>query len=171
VLVAGLVTALVVATGEDDPATRQAGGSASATGTAATQATSAPPTAADAPPSTQATGPVAADPATPAGAVRAFYERAADDDLDGAWELAGPELREQFGGSRGTFDGTFRTLESVRFSRLEETARTADRATVAVTTTARHTDRTDRCTGTLRTVRAGAGAWLVARAGVSCRTG
>jgi len=157
VLVAGVAAALVLAGGggEEDPAPDR--GEAPAT-----QARTSPRSAAATP--TQA----AADPSTPAGAVRAFYERAAEDDFDGAWALAGPGVRSAFGGSIAQLEGTLGTLQSISFPRLQETDRTADTATLAFRSVARHTDRVDRCSGTIDTQRAGGGAWRLERLGVSC---
>ncbi len=105
----------------------------------------------------------------PAAAVRDFYKRAASDDTDGAWALASPALRDQLG-PRERFDATFSTLESIRFGRLEVTDQGARTATVAIRTVARHPDRTDRCQGTVETVRPGE-RWLVDRLGVACDSG
>jgi len=41
---------------------------------------------------------------------------------------------------------------------------------VRVSTVATHTDRVDRCSGTLRTIRSG-GRWQVEPAGLSCSPG
>jgi len=117
---------------------------------------------------TEARGPSAAITA-PAAAVRDFYKRAASDDTDGAWALASPALRDQLG-PRERFDATFSTLESIRFGRLEVTDQGATTATVAIRTVARHPDRTDRCQGTVETVRPRE-RWLVDRLGVACESG
>jgi serine/threonine protein kinase len=106
-----------------------------------------------------------ADP-PPAAAVREFYEAAAADDFDRAWELAGPGFRESFGSQAG-LEGTFRTLERIRFRRLEVVDATADRATVRVSTVATHTDRVDRCSGTLLAVKVD-GEWRVDPQGLKC---
>jgi hypothetical protein len=117
---------------------------------------------------TEARGPSAAVMA-PAAAVRDFYKRAASDDTDGAWALASPALRDQLG-PRERFDATFSTLESIRFGRLKVTDQGATTATVAIRTVARHPDRTDRCQGTVETVRPRE-RWLVDRLGVACDSG
>ncbi|MGI8593156.1 MAG: serine/threonine-protein kinase [Solirubrobacteraceae bacterium] len=105
----------------------------------------------------------------PAAAVRDFYERAANDDTDGAWALASPSLREQLG-PRERFDATFSTLESIRFGRLEVTDESRATATVAIRTVARHPNRTDRCEGTVQALRSD-GRWLVERLEVGCDSG
>ena len=104
---------------------------------------------------------------SPRSAVRAFYELAARDDFEGAWALAGPAMRAAFGDDIGQFRAELDSLESIDFARLEVVDRGADDVTVAVQTTARHTDRTDSCRGNLRAVRAGDG-WQVEPAGVTC---
>jgi hypothetical protein len=120
-------------------------------------------------PTTSASAPpAAADPSTPDGAVRAFYGRAIEDDFDGAWALAGPGVRSQFAGSIGTLEGTLGTLRSISFPRLEVTDRTATTATVALRSVARHTDRVDRCAGTIATAREAGEEWRLVRLGVSC---
>jgi hypothetical protein len=43
----------------------------------------------------------------------------------------------------------------------------SDTATVALSTTSVHTDRTQQCSGTAQTVRSG-GAWLVDHISISC---
>ena len=162
-LVAGIVVAIVLAASTDDG--EPSGGRAAAP---QTQAQTTQRTETGAEPSTQAAPAIpAASDGSPAGAVRAFYERAAEDDFDGAWELAGPGLRAQFGNDRGTFEGTFRSLESVRFTRLSAADPSDTSATVALATTATHTDRTERCTGEAQSVRDGE-RWLVDRVGVRC---
>ncbi|HEX2085347.1 MAG TPA: serine/threonine-protein kinase [Solirubrobacteraceae bacterium] len=99
-------------------------------------------------------------PPTPVAAVRAFYERAAEGDLGGAWRLAGPRLRELYG-SRAAFDDELGSLRAITFARIEEVESGGDRAVVAIQTVAEHTDRTDRCSGTVTTVRGRQGRWLV----------
>jgi hypothetical protein len=96
-------------------------------------------------------------------AVRQFYERAARDDFDGAWALAGPGMRAAFGNSIEQFSRDLGSLQSIEFRQLR-----ADGNLVHVRTVATHTDRVDRCTGTLRTVRGPDGGWQVEPAGLSC---
>ena len=107
---------------------------------------------------------------SPAATVRAFYERAAEDDFAGAWRLAGPGMRDVYGGSRAEFERQLGSLERIEFPELALQARSGSTATVRVRTVATHTDRVDRCAGTLRTVRSG-GRWLVEPAGLSCTGG
>jgi hypothetical protein len=106
----------------------------------------------------------------PAGTVRAFYERAAEDDFAGAWRLAGPRMRAVYGDSRAEFERQLGSLERIEFPELATEARSGSTATVRVRTVATHTDRVDRCAGTLQTTRSG-GRWLVEPAGLSCTRG
>ena len=162
-LIAGVILTLVLAaTGDDEPSGDRAG----APETAQRTETRAPRTSETAPAA------AAAGDSTPDGTVRAFYERAAEGDLDGAWELAGPGAREQFGGSRSTFDNTLDSLERIEFTRLRTTDASDTSATVAIATVATHTDRTERCEGQMQTSSEDGETWVVARVGVQCtRTG
>jgi len=105
-----------------------------------------------------------------ADTVKSFYERAAADDYAGAWALAGPGFRAQLGGY-GAFRRTMSTLESIEFRRTATVSQAGDTAQVAVDTVARHTDRVDRCRGTLDLARGGAGGWLIDRARIACTAG
>jgi hypothetical protein len=107
--------------------------------------------------------------APPAQAVRDFYTLAAKDDFEGAWELAGPDAREQFG-SFDRFVGTLDTLESIEFPTLEVATERGDSATVRIESVATHTDHTDRCSGTVAVASSG-GEWRVGRLSVDCNTG
>jgi serine/threonine protein kinase len=170
-LLAAVVLAVVLATGGDDPSGEEArtgaerGAQETSTegGGAGTAPSGGSGTA------TQAAPPGSADPGTPTGAVRAFYERAADDDFEGSYALAGPGFREAFGGSQEGLEGTLGSLESITFEELEQVSREGGTATVRIATVARHTDRTERCSGTLGAVRGDDGDWLVEPQGVSCR--
>jgi hypothetical protein len=106
----------------------------------------------------------------PAASVRAFYERAAEDDFAGAWRLAGPAMRDVYGGDRAEFERQLGSLERIEFPELAVEARSGSTATVRVSTVATHTDRVDRCSGTLQSTRSG-GRWLVEPAGLSCTRG
>jgi hypothetical protein len=114
----------------------------------------------------------APDEAAPAGAdspeaaVRGFYERAAADDFEGAWALAGPGFRSQLGGFE-SFRAALGTLESIEFTRLDLVERSADSSTVAVRTRATHESRVDSCSGSLETART-SGGWLVESGDVRC---
>ena len=91
--------------------------------------------------------------------MRAFDERAARDDFAGAWRLAGPRMRAVYGGSRAEFERELGSLERIEFPELALQARSGSTATVRVRTVATHTDRVDRCAGTLQVTRAGAAGW------------
>jgi serine/threonine-protein kinase len=155
-----LVVGIVLASGgEDDPAQRAEQPPA----TTQTRTQAQPPAA------TTATPPAAPRaPRTPVDTVRAFYERAAEGDLAGAWRLAGPRFRGDFGNSFEAFRGDLGSLRSITFRRLEQQGTAGDTATVALQTVAEHTDRTDRCAGTVQTVKNAKGRWLVEPYGVSC---
>ena len=160
-LLVGVVLVAVLSSGggdEEDPAAGRAG-------TTATQSTDRAP--AEEGGAEEPTKPARTD-ATPVSAVRGFYERAADGDYDGAWNLAGPRFRAEFG-SRAGLEDTLGSLRSIQFLTLEETARSGRTATVRISTVAEHSTRTDRCTGTLQTIRRGDG-WRVEPQGVSCKT-
>ena len=71
----------------------------------------------------------------------------------------------------GAFRRTMSTLESIEFRRTATVSQAGDTAQVAVDTVARHTDRVDRCRGTLDLARGGAGGWLIDRARIACTAG
>jgi hypothetical protein len=79
-------------------------------------------------------------------------------------------MRSVYGGSRAEFARQLGSLERIEFEQLALEGRSGGTATVRVRTVATHTDRVDRCSGTLRTVRAG-GRWQVEPAGLSCTQG
>jgi serine/threonine-protein kinase len=93
---------------------------------------------------------------TPAAAVNDFYQRAAKGDYAGAWALATPKAQQKLGGFRG-FSAGQSSLDSISFPRLKGKER-GDTATVQLRSEAVHTDRIDRCTGSIDLVRSG-GAW------------
>ena len=103
---------------------------------------------------------------SPERAVRSFYERAARDDFEGAWALAGPGFRSQLRGFE-SFRGTVSTLESIRFERAETVSGRAGATTVAIETLATHPDRVDRCSGTVSLEGEG-DEWRIERAAVTC---
>jgi hypothetical protein len=166
------VVAVVLATGGDpgggsstsasgDSGERTTRSSGRSTGTS-TQGSTATPTQG----STSAPAPAGA-PTTPAAAVRAFYGRAAAHRYDDAWALAAPGLRGQLGGF-DAFRRQFSTVRSIVFSRADTVREDDAGATVALATTATHTDRVDHCTGTAETAPAPGGGWLVSHIAVSC---
>ena len=162
--------ALLLAAGDDDEGGSERGGEVArergqGEGPAAAggeQGGAQPPPAGEEAPAQAAGG-----AGSPEGAVQAFYQRAADGDFEGAWALAGPDVRNLLGGY-DAFVSTLDSLESIEFRRLEA-ARIGDgSATVDLQTVARHTDRTDRCTGTAQAVEQGDG-WIIGRLSVSCQ--
>jgi serine/threonine-protein kinase len=101
---------------------------------------------------------------SPAEALRAFYTRAADDEFESAWELAGPGVREQLGGY-DSFVGTLRSLESIEFPTLRTQEQSGESATVQFDSVATHPDRIDRCSGTAELASSGGG-WRIERLNV-----
>ncbi len=160
VLAAAVLAVLLLTGGGDPNSGDRAGSGTSATTTGGTSSTGERTT------STGATA-ATAGPSTPAGAVRAFYTRAAAHRYADAWALAAPDLRAQLGGYEA-FRRQFSTVRSIVFSRAAEVRRTDGAATVAIATTATHTDRVDRCTGTADTAPGTGGGWLVTHVNVSC---
>jgi hypothetical protein len=100
--------------------------------------------------------------------VRAFYRDAANGNFPAAWRLAGPQLRHAFGDSFDRFRSDLSSLRNVRFERVAVTQRDDSSATLEIQTVATHTDRVERCSGTLRTVRGADRRWLVEPAGIHC---
>jgi hypothetical protein len=109
----------------------------------------------------------AATARTPEGAVQSFYELAAAHRYEDAWALASPSLRSQLGGF-GAFRSQFSSVRSIRFERADTVKRGGSAATVAIATTATHTNRVDHCTGTAETTAGADGAWQVSHLAVSC---
>jgi serine/threonine-protein kinase len=173
-LAAAVVAAVLIAGTGSDPQRRAAGSAPTATGERSTPArstasSSARSTATSTPQrSTPTAAPAgAAGPDTPEGAVQAFYERAAAHRYEDAWALAAPGLRSQLRGFEA-FRSQFSSVRSIAFSRAETVRRDGEAATVAIATTATHTDHVDRCTGTVTTASGPDGGWLVDRLAVSC---
>jgi serine/threonine-protein kinase len=131
---------------------------------AAPAATTTAPTAHGAKPGSPAAPPAPAP--APAKTLTHFYTLAANDDYAGAWALGTPNLHGQFG-SLDRFRATLSTLQSISFPTLSVAGQTAGSATVAFSSVAQHTDRTDRCTGTASMVRQASG-WLVDHISVNC---
>jgi hypothetical protein len=93
----------------------------------------------------------------PAAAVNDFYTRAARGDYAGAWALAAPSARRQLGGL-DAFGASQSSLESISFPKLKAIRQSGGLATVQLRSEAVHTDRVDRCDGTIDVVTSG-GAW------------
>jgi eukaryotic-like serine/threonine-protein kinase len=106
-----------------------------------------------------------------AATVRAFYRRAAAGDFPGAWRLAGPGMRQAFGGSYQRFRTDLSSLRDVTFQRVAVVGRDASGVTLEIRTVATHVDRVDHCSGTLRAVRGAGRRWVVEPAGVRCTSG
>jgi len=118
---------------------------------------------------TQQEEPPASAGSDPEQTVDDFYTRAADDDFEGAWELAGPGVRQQLGGF-DSFKGTLDTLEKIEFPVLQTSVESGDQATVELQSIATHTDHTDRCSGTAE-LAGGDGNWKIERLNVDCNSG
>jgi serine/threonine-protein kinase len=148
--VAGVLVALAVSGGDDEEEPQRGRTGPTATISAKEQAT---PTR---------------GPRTPTDAVRQFYMALAEGDYRVAWSLAGPRFRGDYGDSFAAFQDDFTSLRGIRFEQLEEAAATARSAQVTLQTVAEHTDRTERCAGTIQTVLRD-GRWRVEPYGVSCQ--
>jgi eukaryotic-like serine/threonine-protein kinase len=164
-LVVAAIAIALIAGGGDDEGGSNGGSSTSADRSTTEQQQS---TSGDESTQQQATPPASAG-ADPEQTVEDFYTRAADDDFDGAWELAGPGVREQLGGF-DSFKGTLGTLEKIEFPVLRTSVQNGDKATVELQSVATHTDRTDRCNGTAE-LAGGDGNWKIDHLNVDCSSG
>jgi serine/threonine-protein kinase len=93
---------------------------------------------------------------TPSATVNDFYQRAARGDYEGAWDLATPRAQQKLGGF-ASFRAGQSSLESISFPKLKHN-QNGDKATVDLQSEAVHTNRVDRCKGSIDLVREG-GAW------------
>ena len=155
---------LIASGGGSDPKAGSTRASSTARTTASTSGSKSTSTGST---STKAAAPASAAPTDPAGAVRAFYGRAAAHRYDAAWALAAPGLRSQLQGF-DAFKSQFSTARSIVFSRAQTVKQSDAAATVAITTTTTHTDRTDHCAGTADTAPAPGGGWVVTHLNVNC---
>ncbi|MEA2268656.1 MAG: hypothetical protein QOC64_1266, partial [Solirubrobacteraceae bacterium] len=164
-LAAAVVAAVLISTGGSDP---ERGGADRTTAAGERPASTGRRSTATAERSGTTPAPApAAGPDTPEGAVQAFYGHAAAHRYDEAWALAAPSLRSQLGGF-DAFRSQFSSVRSIEFSRAETVQREDAAATVAIATTATHTDRVDRCAGTVATAAGPDGGWVVSRLAVNC---
>jgi serine/threonine protein kinase len=159
-LAGAAIAAVLIASGGSDPKPGSTRAASTARTTASTSSSKSTSTK-------QAATAASAAPTSPAGAVRAFYGRAAAHRYDDAWALAGPGLRSQLGGF-GAFQRQFSTVRSIVFARAQTVTQSAGAATVALATTATHTDHVDHCTGTADTAPASGGGWVVSHLDISC---
>jgi serine/threonine-protein kinase len=118
---------------------------------------SAPDTSAGAQPAPGTTG--AGGPSTPTGAVSTFYNDSANDDYQAAWALGTDSLHRELI-SYDSFVASQRSLQSIEFPKLEVADQSGSSATVAFSSIAHHTDRTDHRCGTIDLVK-GTDGWLV----------
>jgi hypothetical protein len=93
---------------------------------------------------------------SPEAAVNDFYSAAARHDYAGAWAMATPRGQRVLGGYAGFARGQS-TLRSISFPTLTSTT-SGDSATVRLRSQAVHTNRIDRCRGSVDLVRSG-GTW------------
>jgi hypothetical protein len=161
-------------TGAQRPSSTQASSTVSSRADTATSSRSASGASGDAAAtatpasSTGSSGGGAISPSTPPGAVQMFYEQAARHNYGAAWALATPNLRSQEEGY-----AAFRSQMSVVRSITFHEARTvsghgSSAATVALSTTAVHADKTQNCSGTAQTVKTSRNTWLVDHIAISC---
>ena len=157
-------------TSQRSSTTRSTSSSAAPPANGATSSPAAPPaTGATSSPAAPATTTAATTTATstPASTVEQFYTDAAAHQYPQAWALADQNLRNELGGYAG-FQNLMSSVRSITFHRAATAAgSTSSTATVALQTTSVQTNRTQQCTGTARTVRAGGG-WLVDGVSISC---
>lgn len=92
--------------------------------------------------------------------VEDFYGAAADEDYEEASSLLSADYRESTFPNRGTFEGTFATLEGVEWTEGPTAEVSGSTATVTGTDVATHTDRRERVTGTWTLVDEG-GEWRI----------
>jgi serine/threonine protein kinase len=153
----------------DTATTGEVASPAKTSSTSAAAATESPPPATS---TTQASAAVpdsgtSGEAGSPAAAVEAFYGAAARHDYPTAWRLADANMRTQVAGYH-SFSAQQSTVRSITFHRAETLpGATASLATVTVATTSVLVDRTEQCSGTVRTVRTGA-AWLLDGISINC---
>jgi hypothetical protein len=160
--VAAIAIALIAGGGDDD-------GGGGGSSTSADRSTTEQEQTSPGETSTQQADPPASAGSDPEQTVEDFYTRAADDDFEGAWELAGSGVRQQLGGF-DNFKGTLDTLQKIEFPVLRTSVANGDQATVELQSVATHTDHTDRCSGTAE-LTGGDGNWKIERLDVDCNGG
>jgi hypothetical protein len=122
----------------------QSGGGSSAT----------PAPAAPAPAAPSGTG---GDTSSPTAVVSSFYKTSIDDP-HAAYQMGSDNLHKQI--TEQDFTNQESTLKSIDFPQLTVTSQSGNAATVTFKSIARHTTKTDHCSGTISVVR-GANGWLV----------
>jgi serine/threonine protein kinase len=133
-------------------------GSSGSSGSSAAPATPAP--------ATPAQPQASADQSTPTGALTSFYKTSMNDP-NAAWAMGTDRLHSQLG-SEQSFANQESTLKSIDFPSAQVTNQSASTATVSFSSIARHTSKTDRCTGSAQLVKSGQN-WLVDQLeGVNC---
>jgi eukaryotic-like serine/threonine-protein kinase len=128
--------------------------------------------AAHAPPKRAAPSQTAATPppalaSDPAQTVSDFYTSSIGGNIDHAWSISTENLHREVGG-RASLQRQEATLDSIHFTQLTTTSKTAQAATVSFADDARHQGFTDHCTGTASLVPGGSGGWLLDHIAVNC---
>jgi serine/threonine protein kinase len=133
------------------------GTSSSASATSSSAASSSPTT------------PAAAPPGSPGESTKSFYTLAAGHHYPQAWALADPSFQSQLGGYQ-SFQNTFSADRSITVNSLRTLNKSANAATLDVTTTSVRTDGTQHCSGTVQLSSAGAKSpWLLHHIQINCQ--
>jgi hypothetical protein len=128
----------------------------------------ATPAASTKPAATETESPVNSSAANnlPGAAVKAFYEAAAHHRYADAWALADSNMRNEVDGY-AAFEEQMSTVRAITFHEIATMRQAPDSALVAVRTTSEQTNRTQQCSGTVRTVYP-AGVWLLDGISIHC---
>jgi Protein kinase domain len=120
-------------------------------------------------PGATAAGPqhAASNGATPSATVQMFYEAAARHDYRRAWKLADTNVRNQLEGF-ASFRAQMSRVRVITFHQTQAVREGSGSAIVALATTAELVDRTQRCNGTVATVRIADGSWLLDHISINC---
>jgi serine/threonine-protein kinase len=111
----------------------------------------------------------AGDTSTPTGVVSSFYKTSIDDP-HAAWAMGTDNLHKQLI-SESSFANQESTLKSIDFPLLQMANQSGNAATVQFRSIARHTTKTDRCSGTISVVK-GSNGWMVDHLNVApCKSG
>ena len=113
------------------------------------------------------TTPTSSSTATPGGVVQAFYEAAAHHDYASAWSLADQNMRNELQGF-DSFQSQMSAVRTITFHQAQTVQQSNSSATVSLDTTAVLLNTTQHCTGTVETVLARPGQWLLDHIAISC---
>ncbi len=154
-----------VSTSANPPA---ASSSASGSESASSPTTSSPTTSSPTTSSPTAAS-AAPTPGTPGDTATSFYTLAATHRYPQAWALTDPSFQSQLGGYQ-SFQNTFSGDRSITVDTLRTLTRSADAATVAITTTSVRTDGTQHCSGTVQLSSIAAKPrWLMHHIQINCQ--